>query len=232
MKIAKKKLPAVVKATKVEVLEPEVVDLDERISADPVRRIRYHLAKARGYAQGALRHIIEAGLDLMRQKQLIGYGGWGEWCEKNFSMTQQTADKYIATYQRTVGAQRARENVALDAPLRKKELAAATQGMEEKTVRQAMLELGVIKRPAGWGGGREGAGRKAKGDEKLKEAIKTRTAVDNAREIWARLLSELSQKTVLAAIALLPEKETDIAHGVIKEIYDALRHHMAEMTEV
>ena len=34
--------------------------------------------------------------------------------------------------------------------------------MEEKTVRQAMIEIGVIKSHASWGGKRDGAGRKAK----------------------------------------------------------------------
>ena len=61
-----------------------------------------------------------------------------------------------------IGAARLEQGVSLDKKILKKELEAATVGMEEKTVRQAMIEIGVIKSHASWGGKRDGAGRKAK----------------------------------------------------------------------
>lgn len=141
----------------------------EPTSNDPAERIKYHLSQARVAANVAMRHIIEAGWELAKQKQFLGYGQWVAWCEQNIKISRQTADKYIDTFRKTVGAQRAQQSVGLEAKLLKKELDAATVGMEEKTVRQAMLELGVIKPTPGHGGAREGAGRKPK-DEAADEA--------------------------------------------------------------
>ena len=154
--------------TSVVVAEPVVVEplpvFEECKSSDAAERVRFHLSHARVAGRVALAHIIEAGRELTIQKQLIGYGQWVDWCHGNLDISQQTADKYIATFQKTIGVQRAAQQIPLDKKILKKELEAATVGMEEKTVRQAMIEIGVIKQHSAWGGKRDGAGRKAKDD--------------------------------------------------------------------
>lgn len=148
------------------VAEPVVVEplpvFEECRSRDAAERVRFHLSHAREHGRCAIAHVIEAGRELALQKQLLGYGQWKTWCEGNLSVSLDTADRYIATFQKTIGAARLEQGVALDKKILKKELEAATVGMEEKTVRQAMIEIGVIKSHASWGGKRDGAGRKAK----------------------------------------------------------------------
>ena len=150
------------------VAEPVVVEplpvFEECKSSDAAERVRFHLSHARVAGRVALAHIIEAGRELALQKQLLGYGQWNDWCDNNIEISRQTADKYIETFQKTVGVQRAQQQIPLDKKILKKELEAATVGMEEKTVRQAMIEIGVIKQHSAWGGKRDGAGRKAKDD--------------------------------------------------------------------
>jgi hypothetical protein len=160
----------------VEVL-PALVEPDY---ADAAERIRFHLSRARVAADVALKHIIEAGWELAKQKQLLGYGQWCEWCKEKLDISQQTADKYIATFQKTVGAARAEQSIGLEKKLLKKELDIVTEGLEEKTVRQAMIEIGVIKPNAGHGGKREGAGRKPKDVAKELKAV-----AENETIIWA-----------------------------------------------
>ena len=150
------------------VAEPVVVEplpvFEECKSSDAAERVRFHLDEAKKHGRCAIAHIIEAGRELALQKQLLGYGQWATWCDNNLEITQRTADKYIETFQRTVGAARLEQGVGVDKKILKKELEAATVGMEEKTVRQAMIEIGVIKQHSAWGGKRDGAGRKAKDD--------------------------------------------------------------------
>ena len=148
------------------VAEPVVVEplpvFEECKSSDAAERVRFHLSHARVAGRVALAHIIEAGRELALQKQLLGYGQWKNWCEGNLSVSLDTADRYIATFQKTIGVQRAQQQIPLEKKILKKELEAATVGMEEKTVRQAMIEIGVIKPNPDRGGKREGAGRKKK----------------------------------------------------------------------
>lgn len=157
------------------VTEPVVVEplpvFEECRSRDAAERVRFHLSQARVAGRVALAHIIEAGRELALQKQLLGYGQWKTWCEGNLSVSLDTADRYIATFQKTIGAARLEQGVALDKKILKKELEAATVGMEEKTVRQAMIEIGVIKSHASWGGKRDGAGRKAKDAPTAEEEV-------------------------------------------------------------
>jgi hypothetical protein len=62
-----------------------------------------------------------------------------------------------------------------------------------------------------------------------KTAIPMRSALENAKTIWTRALPTLSSKTLSAAIALLPAKETEVCWGVVKDLYDALKAHRAEL---
>ena len=157
------------------VAEPVVVEplpvFEQCSSNDAAERVRFHLDEAKKHGRCAIAHIIEAGRELALQKQLLGYGQWNDWCDNNIEISRQTADKYIETFQKTVGVQRAAQQIPLEKKILKKELEAATVGMEEKTVRQAMIEIGVIKPNPDHGGKREGAGRKKK-DEDAEVAAK------------------------------------------------------------
>ena len=62
-----------------------------------------------------------------------------------------------------------------------------------------------------------------------KSALPMRSAQENAKTIWTRALPTLSSKTLSAAIALLPAKETEVCWGVVKDLYDALKAHRAEL---
>ena len=180
------------KKSEVVVAEPVVVEalpaFEECTSNDAAERVRFHISQARVAGRIALAHIIEAGRELVIQKQLLGYGQWKTWCEGNLSVSLDTADRYIATFQKTIGAARLEQGVAIDKKILKKELEAATVGMEEKTVRQAMIELGVIKSHSSWGGKRKGAGRKAK-DEAADEAA----ALDEVANSPALLIAAIRE---------------------------------------
>lgn len=179
--------------TSVVVAEPVVVEplpvFEECKSSDAAERVRFHLSHARVAGRVALAHIIEAGRELTIQKQLIGYGQWVDWCHGNLDISQQTADKYIATFQKTIGAARLEQGVGVDKKILKKELEAATVGMEEKTVRQAMIEIGVIKRSGDWGGKDRGQGRKPKKDEDAEVAA----ALDEVANSPALLIAAIRE---------------------------------------
>lgn len=57
------------------------------------------------------------------------------------------------------------------------------------------------------------------------------SALENAKTIWVRTLAAISSKTVKTAIALLPEKETEVCWGVVKDLYEALKEHRAEFKD-
>lgn len=217
----------------VEVL-PALVEPDY---ADAAERIRFHLSRARVAADVALKHIIEAGWELAKQKQLLGYGQWCAWCESELEISQRTADKYIATFQKTVGALRAEQSIGLEKKLLKKELDIVTEGLEEKTVRQAMIEIGVIKvnEEKNWGGSRKDkaeqnghkVGRKPKDvAEELKALAENETIIwaaakgsldtlrklDSERDMFHRL-SDKHLATVAGLLADLSKKANESLKG-------------------
>lgn len=187
-----KKSKATRNSNAVVVAEPVVAEplpvFEECESKDAAERVRFHLSQARVAGRVALAHIIEAGRELALQKQLLGYGQWNAWCDSNLEISRLTADKYIDTFQRTIGVQRIAQGVSLDKKILKKELEAATVGMEEKTVRQAMIEIGVIKSHSSWGGKREGAGRKA-----ADEAADEQAALDEVANSPALLIAAIRE---------------------------------------
>lgn len=205
----------------------------EPTSNDPAERIKYHLSQAHVAASVAMRHIIEAGWELAKQKRVLGFGQWNAWCQEKLDISRFTADKYIATFHRTVGVERALQSVSLEAKLLKKELDAATVGMEEKTVRQAMIELGVIKAAKSWGGKREGAGCKPKGEaetvaekleaiannetllwQALKGALDTLVKMDAEKDIWNRL----DDNHLADAVGILAEAAKKSSNTMMKRI--------------
>lgn len=198
MKTSTKNLPAV---TKPEVITPEVVapldNIDEPDYNTPGERIRYHVGMAQHHGRLALAHLILAGWELSKQKQAIGYGGWVEWCDKNLQISRHTADRYIQFYQKTVGEARNAAAIPLAKKPTIKELSAATVGMEQKSATRAMIDLGVIKRPKDWGGEREGAGRKSKGDAEV--AAELKAVAENESVIWASAKGSLDNLVQLNA---------------------------------
>lgn len=217
------------KKTEVAVVEPEVMpDMyapAEPASADAAERIRFHIHEAQAHGRCAIAHIIEAGWELALQKQFMGFGQWNAWCEEKLSVSRRTADKYIDAYQRTVGALRASQRIPLDKKLLKKELEAATVGMEEKTARQAMIEMGIVKPTAGHGGERKGAGRPKKDNsveaqldeiaknemliwQSLKGALDTLVRLDAEKDAWRRLSDE-HLSTAVAILADVAKKSSD-----------------------
>ena len=168
----------------VTVVDPEVLpplgDIEEPTYDTPGERINYHVGMAQQHGRQALAHLIIAGWELSKQKQSIGYGGWNEWCDKNLQISRMTADRYITFFHKTVGA--ARGDAAIGKKPTGKELAAATIGMEDKSATRAMIDLGIVKRSEGHGGKRDGAGRKAKGED---VAAELKAVAENEAVIWA-----------------------------------------------
>lgn len=217
----------------VAVVAPEVVPSmyvpAEPDSIDAAERIRFHIHEAQAHGRCAIAHIIEAGWELAQQKHLMGYGQWSAWCEKKLSVSKDTADRYIAAFRKTVGALRASQRIPLEKKLLKKELEAATVGMEEKTARQAMIEMGIVKPTEGHGGRREGAGRPKKDADvaaELKAVAKmelvlwasAKGALDALRKLDAekdfmRRLSDEHLATVSTLLADLAKKAAELLTG-------------------
>ena len=141
----------------------ETVEVDAEIAGGtPAERINTYVREAQRHGRIALEYLVKAGWELLIQKQSIGHGGWLAWCKNNLCISNDTADRYIQFYQRTLGDKRSEARIAITREPTKKELADATAGMEYKTATQAMVDMGIVKRPAAWGGAGRGQGRKPK----------------------------------------------------------------------
>lgn len=138
-------------------VDPEVLpplgEIEEPSDTKPAERINFHLSMGQHHGRLALAHLILAGWELSKQKETLGHGGWRTWCQENLSISFKTADRYIMFFSKTVGKVRAERQIPFAKRVTNKELAAATVGMEEKSTRQAMIDLNIIKR-ADWGGSR------------------------------------------------------------------------------
>ena len=141
----------------------ETVEVEAEIAGGtPAERINTYVREAQRHGRIALEYLVKAGWELLIQKQSIGHGGWLAWCKDNLCISNDTADRYIQFYQRTLGDKRSEARIAITREPTKKELADATAGMEYKTATQAMVDMGIVKRPAAWGGAGRGQGRKSK----------------------------------------------------------------------
>ena len=132
-------------------------------AATPAEAVQFDLGMARKHGALTLAYLARAGWRLACEKQGMGYGAWYEWCETNLGISHVTVDRYIKFYYSTVGEHLHAQGTAhrLVDELTDKMIEEATAGLESKTATGAMIELGIVKRPANWGGEREGAGRKA-----------------------------------------------------------------------
>ena len=145
--------------------------------------IRFDLGMASHHGALSVAYLARAGWRLAHEKMSLGYGAWGLWCEEKISLSQKQADRYIAFYHATVGKWREAQGLAnsMVEELTDKMIAAATAGLEYKTGTKAMEDLGIIRRPKGWGGERAGAGRKRKTvEEELDEVANSEAGMFSA----------------------------------------------------
>ena len=179
--------------------------------------VRFDLGMARKCGALTLAYLARAGWRLACEKEGLGHGAWLDWCEKNLGFSDETARKYIAFYYSTVGEHLRAQGTAhrLVENLTDKMIEEATAGLESKTATGAMIELGIVKRPAGWGGEREGAGRKA--------ALPTISQAQAAETVWTMLLNELTKQTVRDTVPLLNEKVAEVCLDRIEELARMLR---------
>ena len=161
--------PAVVQGGKVDFTEV-IVEGGGLADGHAAERVRLHLAAALELGRRSIAHAVAAGWELACQKALLGYGGWGRWCRQELGFSQDTADRYIELFRKTVGAARAVAGIAEESTLTRDEVEKATVAVDAATVTGAMIELNIVKRNGKWGGVREGSGRKPKGSPEEVEA--------------------------------------------------------------
>ena len=173
--------PAVVQGGKLDF--SEVV---AHCQGDDAALIRWHIEAANALGRMSLAHAIFAGWLLERQKVQVGYGGWGAWCEENLDFSQDTADRYVALYRKTVGAARTPAGIGAGQLVSAEELAAATEAVDASTATGAMVELGILKRKDdNWGGDRR---KEAAKNGKTVGRPPKGSAEDSSRRDWAAVL--------------------------------------------
>lgn len=163
--------------------------------ATPAESVNFDLRMAKKHGALTLAYLARAGWKLACEKQALSHGEWRAWCEGSVGVSHDTADRYIKFYYSTVGehlraqgtAHRLVENLT-DAMIEE-----ATAGLESKTATGAMIELGIVKRPAGWGGEREGAGRKAAAAAEAAASGEGLTMSDSATVMWIEAMRPFEQ---------------------------------------
>lgn len=163
--------------------------------ATPAEAVRFDLEMAKKHGAMTLAYLARAGWRLACEKQGAGYGAWENWIEKNVGISKKTADRYIAFYYSTVGEHLRAQGTAhrLVENLTDKMIEEATAGLESKTATGAMIELGIVKRPPGWGGEREGAGRKAAAAAAAAASGDGLTMSDSATVMWIEAMRPFEQ---------------------------------------
>lgn len=201
--------------------------LEHPTCATPAEAVRFDLEMAKKHGAMTLAYLARAGWRLACEKQGAGYGAWENWIEKNVGISKQTADRYIKFYYSTVGEHLRAQGTAhrLVENLTDKMIEEATAGLESKTATGAMIELGIVKRPAGWGGAREGAGRAPGALPKL-------TATQEAETLWAQVMGVLDKTTVKDAIRFLGEKAAEACLDRVAELAEALKLQVRELRGV
>ena len=116
---------------------------------------------------------IMAGWVLSVARETCAHGQWLVWLEQNVNFSKRTAANYTKLYEQTLGKARAnaRRPIALDVPPTVEELEAAAHDVDGSTLSALYKSTRIIATPEGWGGEREGAGRKKK-DENAEVAAK------------------------------------------------------------
>lgn len=107
---------------------------------------------------------ILAGWVLSVARAACAHGQWIAWLEQNVSFGRSTATNYMNLYAQTLGKARAnaRRPIALEVEPTVEELEAAAHDVDGSTLSALYKSTRIIATPEGWGGEREGAGRKKK----------------------------------------------------------------------
>ena len=191
--------------------------------ATPAESVKFDLVMAKRHGALTLAYLARAGWKLACEKQALSHGEWEKWCREQVGYSKDTADRYIKFYYSTVGehlraqgtAHRLVENLT-DAMIEE-----ATAGLESKTATGAMIELGIVKRPANWGGEREGAGRKA--------ALPKLSPNAEAEHVWAELMLQLDKTVVMDTIPLLGEKAAAVCLDRLEVLARAMRQQVRDL---
>jgi len=138
--------------------------LEPAPAGTPAEAVKFDLGMAKRHGALTLAYLARAGWRLACEKEGVGHGEWLVMCEKEVGISADTASRYIKFYHATVGAHLRAQGAAhrLVDNLTDAMIEEACAGLESKTATGAMIELGIVKRPANWGGARENAGRKAR----------------------------------------------------------------------
>lgn len=201
--------------------------LEHPVCATPAESVNFDLCMAKKHGALTLAYLARAGWKLACEKQALSHGEWRAWCEGSVGVSHDTADRYIKFYYSTVGEHLRAQGTAhrLVENLTDKMIEEATAGLESKTATGAMIELGIVKRPAGWGGAREGAGRAPGVLPKL-------TATQEAETLWAQVMGVLDKTTVKDAIRFLGEKAAEACLDRVAELAEALKLQVRELRGV
>lgn len=206
--------------------------LEAPAGSTPAECIRFDLGMANHHAALSLNYLARAGWRLASEKQGMAHGAWIPFCRNSVGINEDTANRYIDCYQKTVGQYRIDHGQsAMVTELTDKMISVATVGLEYKTATQAMMDLGIIKRPKNWGGEREGAGRKPKDAETEAAelaAIPQLTQREEAAAIWTRVMCMIDKTSVLDAVPLLPQKAAKVCYDRLSELAKAMKSHLEE----
>ena len=197
-------------------MRPAII-LETPPAATAAEAVKFDLGMARHHGSLTLAYLARAGWRLACEKQGVGHGAWLEWCKNELGMSDDTASRYIKFYYSTVGEHLRAQGTAhrLVDELTDKMIEEATAGLESKTATGAMIELGIVKRPPGWGGEREGAGRKA--------ALPKLSPTQEAETLWAQAMVVFDKPSLKDAIRYLGEKAATVCLDRVADLAEALK---------
>ena len=203
-------------------MRPAII-LETPPAATAAEAVKFDLGMARHHGSLTLAYLARAGWRLACEKQGVGHGAWLEWCKNELGMSDDTASRYIKFYYSTVGEHLRAQGTAhrLVDELADKMIEEATAGLESKTATGAMIELGIVKRPPGWGGEREGAGRKA--------ALPKLSPTQEAETLWAQAMVVFDKQSLKDAIRYLGEKAATVCLDRVADLAEALKLQVREL---
>lgn len=185
--------------------------------------VKFDLGMAKRHGALTLAYLARAGWRLACEKEGVGHGEWLVMCEKDIGISADTASRYIKFYHATVGAHLRAQGAAhrLVDNLTDAMIEEACAGLESKTATGAMIELGIVKRPANWGGARDGAGRKPRDAEA--EAAELDAIANNPALLFAAVKGPLDELWRLHrernVFARLGDEELTQVVGVLQPLY-------------
>lgn len=200
------------------------IHLETPPAATPAESVKFDLGMAKKCGALTLAYLARAGWKLACEKQALQHGEWKKWCKEEVAISWDTADRYIKFYYSTVGEHLRSQGTAhrLVENLTDKMIEEATAGLESKTATGAMIELGIVKRPPGWGGERAGAGRKA-GSKNVPH-----TDAELADRDWKMLAATAADSWTLESIPLLDETIARAALSALVPLVTALKRRVGE----